>query len=743
VASAPPPDQPRLKRADVDFCHQVYTEFLAGETPRNESWEVLRQRGIDIPEIRRRAYGTSSRYHSRTLDRLWRQFGPPILEVPGFFRKCNLLWFAASYGTLVPVRDVQGRVVAIQFRPNRPSKNGSKYLWCSSRKYGGPSPGAPCHVPLGITGPAKIVRIAEGVLKSDTAFIKTGIPTIGAAGAGNWRSALETAKALGAEIIMIAYDMDASLKSAVAKAVNALATQARRDGLTVQIERWDENFKGLDDALVAGVEIKVLKGDEVDAYIAEIAGKSADEDQESLILARVHEATDDPHRLARLYLMKNHTDHLNHPDFPLIRFYRDEFFRWIDSCYRIIADKDIDAQIVNSIKKEFDDALKNDIEEAEQNEQDQDEDGNRKKKKQIKVRQVHCSLVRDVVAAVAGMCLVPARDEVPLWLDQEPPFPDAAILPCRNAIVHLPSLTQQKVPAFVAATPKFFNRHALDFDFDVNAPEPVGWLQFLKALWGTDSESIEALQTWFGYCLTPDTSLEKILFLHGPKRSGKGTIAKVLAGLIGPANVANPTLAGLATNFGLAPLIGKTLATISDARLSGRTDQAVIVERLLSLSGRDPITIDRKYKSAWTGPLSARFMILSNELPRLIDQAGAFASRLIILRMTRSFLGREDKGLFDRLVPELPGILLWAIKGWQKLHERGHFIQPASALELVHQIADLSSPVGAFIRERCDLGPHCEIQRSLLYFDWQNWCSQNGRHVTACDACDKISAGGT
>ena len=98
----------------------------------------------------------------------------------------------------------------------------------------------------------------------------------------------------------------------------------------------------------------------------------------------------------------------------------------------------------------------------------------------------------------------------------------------------------------------------------------------------------------------------------GPKRSGKGTIARVLTTLLGEANACAPTLAGLATNFGLQPLIGKLLAIIGDARLSGRVDVHVIAERLLSISGEDLITIDRKYQDAWTGKLPTRFLLMSS-----------------------------------------------------------------------------------------------------------------------------------
>jgi putative DNA primase/helicase len=43
-----------------------------------------------------------------------------------------------------------------------------------------------------------------------------------------------------------------------------------------------------------------------------------------------------------------------------------------------------------------------------------------------------------------------------------------------------------------------------------------------------DVEAIETLQEWCGYCLTTDTRQQKIFLVVGPKRSGKGTIARVL-----------------------------------------------------------------------------------------------------------------------------------------------------------------------------------------------------------------------
>jgi putative DNA primase/helicase len=189
----------------------------------------------------------------------------------------------------------------------------------------------------------------------------------------------------------------------------------------------------------------------------------------------------------------------------------------------------------------------------------------------------------------------------------------------------------------------------------------------------------------------------------------------------------SPTLSGLGTIFGLSTAIGKRVAIISDARLGGRVDQNAIVERLLSISGEDAITIDRKFLPAWTGRLQVRFLIISNELPRLLDASGAFVSRLIVLALTQSFLGREDQGLIDRLLTELPGILNWAVEGWRRLTWRGHFVQPGSGLDSVQQLEDLTSPVGAFIRDRCIVGPAHAVEIEKLFAAWGEWCCAQGR----------------
>ena len=186
-------------------------------------------------------------------------------------------------------------------------------------------------------------------------------------------------------------------------------------------------------------------------------------------------------------------------------------------------------------------------------------------------------------------------------------------------------------------------------------------------------------------------------------------------------------MASLGFPFGLAPLIGKTLAIIGDARIGSQTDSSIVAERLLSVIGEDSISIDRKYLSSVRIKPTVRFVILSNELPRINDASGALAGRLLTLILKESFYGREDTELFDRLRSELPGILLWAIQGWHRLRQRGRFIEPDSSAEARRDLEDLASPIGAFVKDCCRLGDALSVDGQELFEKWREWATDQGR----------------
>ena len=330
--------------------------------------------------------------------------------------------------------------------------------------------------------------------------------------------------------------------------------------------------------------------------------------------------------------------------------------------------------------------------------------------------------VANVTEAVEALVHIGERTEAPAWVNGDSPWPAEDTIAMANGLLQLS--TRELHPH----TPLFFNEHVLPFAFDPSAPRPRRWHRFLSELWEVDQQSIDTLQEVMGYVLSGGTAQQKIFMLVGPKRSGKGTILRVLTALLGVENVAAPTLSSLATNFGLQPLVGKPLAAISDARLGTRSDALVAVERLLSISGEDAITVDRKYRDPWTGRLPTRFFVLTNEIPRFKDASGALAGRFVILALANSFYGQEDVTLTDKLLSEASGIFNWSLEGLDRLAARGHFIQPTTAENALRHLEDLASPVSAFVRDRCTVGSELVVAKDELWKAWREWCSDEGAH---------------
>jgi putative DNA primase/helicase len=331
--------------------------------------------------------------------------------------------------------------------------------------------------------------------------------------------------------------------------------------------------------------------------------------------------------------------------------------------------------------------------------------------------------VSEVLDALKAITHVPGSQKPPCYLDGRE---SDGLIPFRNGLLRFSDRT------LLPPDPTFYNHTALPFDYDPAAQVPFMWEAFLGSLWCVpgqcdDPEAVPTLQEMFGYMVSGETRFQKIFLLVGPKRSGKGTIGRVLTRLLGKENVSTPSLSALGETFGRECLIGKSAAVFSDARLASRSNVAAVVEELLAVSGEDGRSVARKYKKAWEGRLPVRFVMLTNELPRLEDASGALASRFVTLKMTRSFIGREFKELEDHLVPGLPGIVNWALDGWARLKERGHFVTPESSEELVEEFENLGSPISSFLKDECEIGTGFDVGRSELWAAWKTWCERTGR----------------
>lgn len=198
-----------------------------------------------------------------------------LIGVPGFWKDSNgriRLWSEHAINDdlmLIPFVGIDGKIQAcqIRFMKHVPNKSGH-YVWLSSaNKPRGCGPGSPLHHVTPGSFSNKSVLVTEGALKAATAqnFLKDRHVVGNSGVASSHREIVETARYKNLDI---AFDIDSFTNSHVARALAGLIRLRYEDQASlayddeVMIIAWDCLFKGIDEALLAGNQLKSISVDE-------------------------------------------------------------------------------------------------------------------------------------------------------------------------------------------------------------------------------------------------------------------------------------------------------------------------------------------------------------------------------------------------------------------------------------------------------------------------------------------------
>lgn len=420
------------------------------------------------------------------------------------------------------------------------------------------------------------------------------------------------------------------------------------------------------------------------------------------------EAVDDPHRLARLVL-----EDFEHPDHHTILMFKGFYYLWQGGVWVEQKIEEIKRIITRRVKAEF----------------DRYAEARAKRGAPCTTPQVTMWLVGNVLNALSSMVAVTTIDGLG-WLSGEG-WPMDEILVCKSSIVHIVGYLEGHADYTMDLTPRLFVTNKLEFDFDPSAPAPTRWLQLMDEIWADDTDSPKLLQEFLGYCLTPDVSLQKFLMLIGKSRGGKGTITRLLSELVGRPNFCAIRLSKMTARFGLENAVGKSLILVPDANMPRQDKASEIVELVKAITGCDPLDVDRKGRPIITAVLPAKIVVASNSMITLPDESAALYNRMLVLKFTKTWLGREDTGLDDKLCAELSGVLLWSIEGFKRLREQGRFTEPASGLLLKQRLKAFGSSVACFAEDRCVVDPRQKVERDTFYNAYRAYCEE--LQVQPCD----------
>lgn len=233
------------------------------------------------------------------------------------------------------------------------------------------------------------------------------------------------------------------------------------------------------------------------------------------------------------------------------------------------------------------------------------------------------------------------------------------------------------------------------------------------------------MQRALGYSLTGDAREECLFFAHGSGRNGKGTIMNTVAWLMGSYadNLAFSALEqirfkGNGPTPEIAKLPGIRFLTSSESDESSRLNTA----RIKSITGRDPVTCRHLHKSDFTFIPAFKLWLAANDLPQVADDSDGFWARVRMIPFTRTFAGKEDLTLKDRLRAEGPGILAWMVRGcvqWQG----GGLQVPKEVVEATSDYRTESDKVARFCSERLeDADGKRTVTMAAAHKAYVEWC---------------------
>ena len=223
-------------RRNGEMTHSAYASLLKNLHLSKTHEDQLVRRGISNENIQLGQYKSLVNLERGKVARaVFDEVGNSVFTVPGFTKgEFGITLAGTSTGLLIPVRDTEGRIQAIKVRrANKP-----KYVYLTGDE-NGPSSGSPVHIPLGVSGPTKVVRVTEGELKSDVACLLDKTPTIGVPGVTQWRSVFPLLRELEAERVIIAFDaVDLYRKRPVFDEAFEFWKSLLDQGYEVEVEDW-------------------------------------------------------------------------------------------------------------------------------------------------------------------------------------------------------------------------------------------------------------------------------------------------------------------------------------------------------------------------------------------------------------------------------------------------------------------------------------------------------------------------
>ncbi|MBF0341105.1 MAG: toprim domain-containing protein [Magnetococcales bacterium] len=273
-----------------------------------------------------------------------------------------------------------------------------------------------------------------------------------------------------------------------------------------------------------------------------------------------------------------------------------------------------------------------------------------------------------------------------------------------------------------------YNTRLIQVPYNPHANCPL-WLDFLNMIMGGDQELVTYLRRAVGYTLTGITNEQCLFFLYGKGKNGKSTFITTLENLMGeyvrntPFNslLADDRHAGHGIPNDIARLHGARLITAMEPGEDRRFAESTVKQ----LTGGDIVTARFLREEFFEFRPLFKIWLAGNHKPviRGTDE-GIWRRIKLIPFLVFIAVDKRDKDLPEKLRPELPGILKWAVDGcmeWQRVGLN----DPMAVTNAVEAFRSESDDLKPFLDTCCVIASNFSVKFGNLWAEYQRWCEEN------------------
>ncbi|MFA5406990.1 MAG: phage/plasmid primase, P4 family [Candidatus Nanoarchaeia archaeon] len=277
----------------------------------------------------------------------------------------------------------------------------------------------------------------------------------------------------------------------------------------------------------------------------------------------------------------------------------------------------------------------------------------------------------------------------------------------------------------------FFQKLPLTYDPSAACPQIDA---FLNSVFGNEDD-VKMFYELTGYCLVKDNSFEKAFMLVGNGRNGKSKLLELLKRFVGNFNVCGVPLSSMvADSFSLCEMFGKLINLAGDISRDDLKETVVFK----ALTGRDTISVKRKFLRDLHFVNYAKVIFACNELPMVYDFSRGFWDRWILINFPytfveqkeydqspdKTFLRLRDTDIINKITSdtEMSGLLNTALTALKRLRSNNGFSYALNCESVKSQWIRRSNSFTAFCYDRLEGDPDGVLTKKEVRRAYSQYC---------------------